>query len=264
MINYLMTTEAYSGIMLVSRINQRMENAILSMMIRQPEELRLYVDTLKVSEEGVFEKGRELSEVALFKGTLRVFPQTVTDNCPDHHDDVTRNVIRAICEAENEAVLQCDDDDVALIDVSKYLPLMDSKIGIMYGDVVARQGGKTFIRDSKPIHGALEAGNAKGSVCLYNRDAMRNIAGKVDVNRTDITERPPWYGYFYDRQIIYWLLRMGYRTVHINDLWSIQNVNTSHSGKRKKLYGRWEEIVAYNDELDNGNYVESYLSMGED
>lgn len=231
----------WSAAMLISRDDAQMKAAVESVLERKPSSFKAYVDAV------VLPKHDEVCHWLEGRG-IKVYLQKVT-LCEDHHDDVTRAVHRAIIEADYPRVVWCDDDDLMLCDPRELTHLVGDGIGILYGDVEQRfSNGAKVIRHGAPIEDALGIPHKKGSVVIYNRDAVERVHRNIDVHKPVRGPRPRDYGYFWDYKIVYWLKRGGYITRYINQLLSVQNVNPNPGAKRKSLYEDWPDIVKRMDE----------------
>ena len=246
-IDYVAKT--YSSVMLVSRMDHRLETAIQSVLQYNPDEFAAYVDDQVLHFTKAKDRIQEICRETGYLGPVHVRRQTTT-GAEDHHDDVTRNVHRAIINARYPRVQWLDDDDELLINPRDYLHLMTPRVGIVYGDVKQLWvDGRKKVEKSKPVTYPGDAINVKGSAALYNRDALNAVHRRIDVNR-QLSEhlKPDWFGYYWDYQMVYWLKRREYFAVYSPGVWSIQNVNPAPGKKRKSLYGRWPDIVMWYNE----------------
>jgi glycosyltransferase involved in cell wall biosynthesis len=241
----------YSAAMLVSRINDQMRCAISSVLKHNPSEFNAFIDETKIDIEDARTVILDVARTSSYEGDINVRKQVDT-NAPNHHDDVTRSVHKAIISASYPRVLWLDDDDELLIDPRLYIPLLSRDVGMIYGDVrKIWSDGRTRVDKSKPILSPFDARYVQGSAVLYNRDAVRRIYRNIDVHRDDMDEeKPVWYGYFWDFQIGYWLKRSGCRMIYVPETWSVQNVNPNPGVDpyRLKAYKKWPEVVAWYDE----------------
>ena len=242
---------AYSTCMLVSRTDDKLVKAATSALTRQPWEMRVYVDPVTLTSEEQMQVEtliRGLAKKISPDTELVIKPQNVTD-CADHHDDVTRAVHTAITEAKYRRTLWVDDDDVMLVDPGDLLYRLGDGIGIVYGNVVqVFSGGRRVHRHGAPITDPVDMANMKGSVVLYNRDAVAEVYRYIDAQKPRSGDSPRDYGYFWDYKIAYWLLRARYLLRYWNRDFSVQNVNLSPGAKRKSLYNDWPNIVKRMDE----------------
>ena len=222
----------FSACMLVSRTGELMRRAFRSILDQEPDEIRIYLDPLRL--------GEHLSQVRtlLEEKGAKVFVQEVSPDIEDHHEDVVHSVHRALLEAENKWVAWNDDDDEILGDRRTLLKEQAQEdVGVIYGDVLSRLGDVIQIRRTRQVSEPREVNRIIGSGTLYNRDAFREIHHMVD------------HGYFWDFKIFYWVLRAGYQAVHVPKITSLQNVNVSPSKKRIALRRRWPEIAGRLDKV---------------
>lgn len=198
-----------------------MTQAFMSILHQEPDEIRIYLDPVKL--------GDTLPDVKeyLESNGAKTFIQKVTD-VEDHHEDVVHSVHRALLEAENKWIAWNDDDDEMLGDrralLEKYA---DNDVAVIYGDVLANRAGVAQIRKTKQIHQPRDVIALIGSGQFYNRDAFKEIHGLVD------------HGYWWDFKIFYWMMRAGYRVIHEPKLTSLQNVNLTPGDKRAEIRWTW-------------------------
>jgi len=230
-------SEAWTMLTLVSRVDAGMREAVSSAMRWRPWEYRLYFDPVVLGDTSMAKKIVEDLHRRLSPETRLVLKDQAVTSCEDHHDDVVRAVHTAILESSLMKALWLDDDDLMLRNPSELLPLMSSDVGMVYGDVEQRfpNGSVMYQR------GAREA--MRGSVILYNRDALAKVYRNIDVWRPRQRDSPRDYGYFWDYKIAYWLRRYGYELRHHSQLLSVQNVNPNPGEKRRSLYQDWPLIV---------------------
>jgi len=211
----------FSACMLVSRSGPLMRQALESIKKQEPDEIRLYLDPVKL--------GDKLDEVKTYLESqgAKTFIQDVSD-VTDHHEDVVHAVHRALLEAENKWVAWTDDDDEILGDRRSLLErYVAPDMGIIYGDVLANRGGVTQIRRTRQIYQPRDVIQIIGSGQIYNRDAFREVHDLVD------------HGYWWDYKIFYWMMRAGYRVAHVPKITSLQNVNLAPGDKRERIRWTW-------------------------
>jgi len=211
----------FSACMLVSRSGGLMKKAFQSILDQHPDEIRLYLDPVKLGDR------LDTVKTYLENQGAKTFIQDVTD-VEDHHEDVVHAVHRALLEAENKWVSWNDDDDMLLSDRRSLLEEHAADdVGIIYGDVLANRGGATQIRRSRQVYTPRDVIYIIGSGQIYNAEAFREIHDLVD------------HGYWWDYKIFYWMMRAGYRVVHVPKLTSLQNVNLSPGAKRERIRWTW-------------------------
>lgn len=216
----------FTACMLVSRVGTMMEDAYKSIEAQDPDEIRVYLDPVKLGEDV------ELAETWLRDRGAKVFMQEVTPEVEDHHIDVVHSVHRALLEAENTWVAWNDDDDAMLSDRRSLLEEYAAPdVGVIYGDVLAVKNEIVDIRRTNQIKSADDVANIIGSGQLYNRDAFKEIHHMVD------------HGYFWDFKIFYWMMRAGYRAIYVPKIMSLQRVNTHPSRNRQALREKWPLIL---------------------
>lgn len=199
-----------------------MERAFQSLLNQSPDEIRIYLDPVRL--------GNKLDHVKTFleEQGAKTFIQEVTPHIRDHHDDVVNAVHRAILEAEHKFVAWNDDDDEILGNRREFLDeFAADDVGVIYGDVLAKRNNHFNVRRTIQIHEPRNVHHIIGSGQIYNRDAFRKIHHLVD------------HGYWWDFKIFYWMVKAGYKAVYVPKLFSLQNVNTTPSQKRSNLRGKW-------------------------
>lgn len=203
-----------------------MEEAYKSIEEQDPDEIRIYLDPVKLGNR------LEAVEAWLLDRGAKVFTQDVTPEIEDHHIDVVHAVHRALLEAENKFVAWNDDDDLMLSDRRSVLEEYAAPdVGVIYGDVLAVKDNIVDIRRTNQITRADDVAQIIGSGQLYNRDAFRETHHMVD------------HGYYWDFKIFYWMMRAGYRAIYVPKIMSLQNVNTQPSRNRRSLRGKWPLIL---------------------
>jgi glycosyltransferase involved in cell wall biosynthesis len=214
----------FSACMLISRDGPQLEVAIDSLRRVEPDEIRAYIDPMKLPDQSK-------AQTILKAAGAKIFEQEIS-GAEDHHDDVVHSVHRAILEAENPVILWLDDDDELIEDPRPYLNLVTPDVGLIKGGVQRIfPDGNTSVKFTKRIHMNKDITGIVGSFGLYNQEAFRDIHPHVD------------HGYFWDYKIAYWLRRAGYKVLDIPQIMSIQNVNPDPGEIRKSYWGKFHKIV---------------------
>ncbi len=238
----------FSVVMLVSRDDVKLKKAVESVIKQEPDELRVYIDRVTLKDDT---RAREILKDA----GAKIFTQ-ITNPKFDHHKSIVHNYHRALLEAENKWVIKTDDDDELLaMDRREILEEFgEDDVGIIHGDkkvhypylgylrtgqfvLLLKSLGKPFIQTGySPSSYRDVRGKIFGGTAIINQDAFAEVHPLID------------HGYFYDFKTFYWILRAGWRSVYVPEVFFLQHVPVKTSKKRKSLWGRWEEMMK---DLDN-------------
>lgn len=255
----------FSVIMLSSRGNELFDRAIRSVTNQNPDEFTVYIDRIVanwkdkkhmidvlnnfVSKRPVNEDEVEVLSEPMYKkyiktesGYLKIVTCKkrfqVSNFIRDHHANHIENFHKAILNSEHEWVMICDDDDEMIGNRREILSrYARADVGFLYGDVKVKfSDGSERIYENKQINSSewsdpITTRIYGHSGTIYNREAFRQIHPFVD------------HGYFADWKICYWLLRCGWKAVHVPTILTIQNANPNPSPTRKVWYGKWDGIV---------------------
>jgi len=215
-----------------------MRAAVSSVLKREPDEYVVYID-LDVLPNYVnvtdFLQESGVDDIRFFRSPI---------DAEDHHDDVTRAVHAGILESRHKWVLNCDDDDQIIGDISHLLELTDQDdVGMIYGDRIRSLSDvhKVYIK-SRDCVNILRPADIGGSTILYNSEAFREVYQNIDVwnSREEYGED---YGYFWDYKIAFWLMRYGFRLLSCEEVIGLVNANLDRSEKRQSLARAWRSIA---------------------
>lgn len=236
----------FTVIMLASRGNKLFERSVDSVVKQNPDEFIVYIDRIaahwkdkkrmiEVLEHAFVASNKTKNREEWMRTKIRFQGNNFMR---DHHSNHIESFHRAILNAENKWVMICDDDDEMLGNRRKILnEYSGPEVGFIYGDVKLKYpNNEEKVYENKQMDSSAWR-NPKTtrifghSGTIYNRDAFRQIHPFVN------------HGYFADWRICYWLLRCGWKTVHVPIVMTFQNVNPNPSPTRRIWYGKWDNIV---------------------
>lgn len=226
----------WSAFTLVSRDNELLEASIKAMHKQEPDEHIAYIDTVLLPDP---EKAIRILEDygVLVKNQEVIWKE-------DHYINANMTVYRAILEAKHPWVLDCDDDDEIIGDVSDMLAICAPDVGAIYGHKIRKApDGQAFSIPSWDVWAPFEMTGMRGSAILYNQEAFNQIYRNIDLFRGRID---PTYGYYWEYKIGYWMLRAGYRLRTCGMVMMLQNQNVERSEKMKSLKNTWYSMCVEN------------------